>query len=268
MLSPLYLSLDVQPRLTCLTPGAISWSSPGHLLAPGAISWCRLALQGVITVPESCGSRLCGTERTATGSTPKAEGDFSNMRTRSATEPPGLEPSMRRSPGPMGTLRSLMCCFCSGVSSGCGALGIMRLLRLLNCSRRKELGSSPQGESNIRMLPKLLGLTPPSLAGSDKAILCLASSNLRLISTNLASLTVPNSLKRLGMGACWSLGARGCCLAFWRMVGDLRPPDDGSLMGAFWIGICLTGIGMAPSLLNTWMKILKKMGKKIGVLRN
>merc|ERR1719336_305844 len=259
--------------------GLLSTRLIGTILSLGNV-WCcawalllavsRLGFQGVITVPDSCGSLRCGT-RTCTGSTPKAEGLFSNMRTRSATEPPGLEwpaPIMRRpSSWPVSwpelaraELRSEMCCFCSAVSSGCGALGISirRLFRRRNCSNRKEEGSSPQGLSKrlLPMFPKLLGLTPPSLAGRDSAILCLASSNFRLISRNLASLTDPNSLKRFGMGACWSPGpaaaARGCpAAAFCSTLGDLRPPAPAPAslpeLGALAMGMCLTGMGMAPA---------------------
>ena len=223
---------------------------------------CKLDLHGVITVPDNWGSRLWGT-RTWIGSTPKAEGLFSNMRTRSATEPPGLPPGyiLRR-----GVLRSEMCCFCSGVSSGWGAEGIsIRLLfRRRNCSNRKEEGSSPQGLSKmlLPMDPKLLGLTPPSRAGSDKAILCFASSNLRLISRNFASLTNPDSSKRLGMGECcpWSLvvfdtaNGKAFLFAFCNTEGDLRPVSL-ELGGTLLMGICLTGIGILPSFssLSVWM---------------
>lgn len=164
-------------------------------------------------MPVKVGSFLCGMLLTCTGSSPKADGLFSNMRTLSATDPPG---SILRKGAPGCILEDLsdICCFCSGVSSGWGAEGIsfLRLFLLLNCSNKNAEGSSPHGLDDIlseslsnKLLPmevKLLGLTPPN------AILCFASSNLFLIERMLVSgsLTAPKSSNKLGICICSLFG--------------------------------------------------------------
>jgi len=104
-----------------------------------------------------------------------------------------------------------------------------------NCSKRKEEGSSPQGLfilsfSNMLRAMRLLGRSPPSLAGRDNAILCLASSNRRRIAMRFSSgsFTEPNWSNRLGMGWCSLLGllrgkVKGFLWTFCRTEGDLRP---------------------------------------------
>ena len=174
-------------------------------------------------------------------------------------------------------------CRCSGVSSGCGALGtsILRLFLLLNCSSRKAEGSSPHGESELGSrsnserwprLAKLLGRTPPSRAGSDSAIRCLASSNLRRILLILASWsrTPPNWSNRFGIPAwlaCpgstgWLAGkAGGDLAALANTPGDLSPERDWAGPGLVLrlslgagpgsrvipMGMCFTWIGIDAS---------------------
>ena len=173
------------------------------------------------------------------------EGDFSNISTRSATLPLGSSLLgscwMLEAPVIPSADRSLMCCFCWGVSSGWGAPGtsMRRLFLLRNCSKRNADGFSPHGDPSKRLLDpielKLLGLTPPSLAGKDKAILCFASSILFLICMMLASgsLGAPNSSKKFGIFSIpspdtglwenWK-GLLGATLfTFCSTDGDLRP---------------------------------------------